>query len=105
MSKAEYTTDVGDFLVIWLTCHLNKYIAQVVQTDPLRLKVQESGPYANLKDGDFGIMAQESEMLQLDVKNDTCIFLNQEQTAGRKVYSGLIAVNVIDNRLHEILPG
>jgi hypothetical protein len=104
MSTRSYTTNVGDLLVIGITGTIGRYIAEVIQTEPLRLKVEESGQYANLKDGDFIVNESKTLLLQQDAREDTTFFLQQEQKAGRKVVSGLAALGVEDGKLHEIFP-
>ncbi len=98
-----FTTNVGDYLVIWITGEPDMYIAQVTQSDPLRMKVEESGPYANLKDGDFIILQRETAQLQRDNREDTCTFLQAQQQAGCRVISGLKSLGVTDNELHLML--
>lgn len=105
MSTRSYTTNVGDLLVIGITGTIGRYIAKVTQADPLHLAVQESGPYANLKDGDFIIIESYTLQVQQDVRDNTSIFLQQEQEAGRKIVSGLVRLGVTDGKLHEIFPG
>ena len=100
-----YTTSVGDFLVIWITGMLGNYIAEVTQSDPLQMKVEEDGPFAHLKHGDFVILEKETEQFQKDCREDTNVFLESEYKAGRKIISGLKSLGVTDGKLHEILPG
>ena len=105
MSNTKYGTQVNDFLVIQLVGDLNTYIAQVVQADPLRVKVTEAGPHANLIEEDFVIKAQQTLMIQQDARDDTCVFLQQQLDAGRKVYSGLESLGVSGGRsMRDILP-
>lgn len=104
MSKTPISMDVGQYLVIWITGVIGNYIAQITNTDPLEMKVQESGPYAHLKEGDFIIQVEETRLLQQDNADDTCIFLEQEKQAGRQVISGLASLGVNDDKLHYIEP-
>ncbi|KKT02775.1 MAG: hypothetical protein UV80_C0002G0242 [Candidatus Peregrinibacteria bacterium GW2011_GWF2_43_17] len=99
-----FTTNVGDYLVIWITGEPDMYIAQVTQSDPLKMKVEESGPYASLKNGDFIILRPETAQLQRDNREDTCTFLQAQQQAGRQVISGLRSLGVTDKELHLMLP-
>ncbi len=107
----EYTTNVGDLLVIWITGMLPPYIAEVTQADPqnplypIEIKVEETGPFAHLRHDDFVILERETEQLQKDCREDTNVFLESERNAGRKVISGLKKMGVTDDQLHEILPG
>ncbi len=91
VSEKTYTTNVGDFVVCWLTCRTCAYVAEVTKSKPLRLKVEERGPYANLKDGDFGIFEEETALFQKDRREGTEVFLEREARAGRKVFTGLSA--------------
>ena len=50
----DYTTNIGDYLVIWITGMVGIcYIAEITESNPLKMKVEESGPFAHLKHGDF----------------------------------------------------
>ena len=100
----KYTTNVGDFLVIMITGEVVPYIAEITQSDPLQMKVMETGPFARLKHGDFVVMKMETEQFQRDCREDTNVFLESEHKAGRKIISGLEKLGITDNQLHEILP-
>ncbi len=97
-----YSTEVGKLLVIWLTGATRKYIAEVTQETPLRLKVQETGPYANLKEGDFIILKKESIRAQDD--QESTQLLQEEQERGYPLISGLASLGVKDGKIREILP-
>lgn len=103
MEAHPFTTNVGDFLVVMLTGCLGSYIAEVAESEPLMLKVEEDGPYARLKNGDFVIIETDSATLQADRRNGTDRFLESEHRAGRKVVSGLKELGVTDGKLHEML--
>lgn len=109
MSEEKYTTNVGDYLIIWITGDSRKYIAEVTRGGPrkwdLRMKVEESGPYAYLKGGDFIIHEDETAQFQKDHREETDVFLKTEKQTGRKVFSGLKSLGVKDGKLREILPG
>lgn len=94
----------GDHLVIQITGMLGYYIAEVIGTDPVTMKVQESGPFSNLREGDFIICEAETEKLQKDDRDNGSAFLESMVSQGRKVMSGLASLGVTDGRLHEILP-
>lgn len=104
MKELQYTTNEGDFLVIYITGVVQVYIAQVTQSKPLRMKVQEFGPYANLKPGDFIIKRIATEQLQRDVYEETCEYLKSMRDAGVKVVSGLESLGVTDGKMCEMLP-
>jgi len=104
MNERGYTTNVGDYLIVWITGCLDNYIAEVVRPDPLQLKIEESGPYACLKEDDFFVLMTGSEQFQKDLLEKTNIFLESEHQARRKVISGLKSLGITDGRLHEIPP-
>ncbi len=104
MNEKKYTTNVGDYVVIWVTGCVGKYIAEVTQPEPLRLKIEEGGHYARLRSGDFGIYEEDAAQFQKDIREKTEIFLEAEAGAGRKVYCGLRSLGFGEG-LQEILPG
>ena len=99
-----YTTQVGDYLVVMITGMLDPYIAEITESEPLRLKVMEEGPFARLQQGDFIVLETHTARLQEDRRNGTDSFLREEHLAGRKVVSGLKSLGVEDGNLREILP-
>ena len=104
MCENSYTTNVGDYLVIWITGRTQLYIAEVTQSEPLCLKVEETGPFSNLKAGDFILRDEYSEQLQNDCRNDGKVFLESMKNKGIKPLSGLRSLGVTSGKLHEILP-
>ena len=105
MDETGFTTNVGDYLIIMLTGRTYTYIAEVTQSTPLEMKVLEGGPLANLKAGDYILMAADSRQYQLDRQKNTEVFFESCQRAARQVISGLRSLGVTDNQLHEIWPG
>ena len=105
MDNSAFTTNVGDYLVIQITGDMGTYIAEVTQSKPLQMKVQETGPYAHLKDGDFIINDQDSAQIQKDRRESTSAFLASQQQAGHPAISGLKSLGINEDRLREILPG
>ncbi|MDD5290147.1 MAG: hypothetical protein PHT40_03050 [Patescibacteria group bacterium] len=101
----KYTTNPGDYVVIQITGMIGTYIAEVIQTNPLRLKVEEEGPFARLKDGDFIISSRDTAKIQVDQKNNTNFFLKERHKQKIKIFSGLHSLSVKNGKLHEILPG
>jgi hypothetical protein len=99
--KKKYTTNPGDYLIIWITGRIDYYIAEVVESSPLRLKVTEDGPFANLKDGDFIILDGHSEQIQKDNRERMKVFLEAIQ---KPVFSALKSLGIRDGRIHRILP-
>lgn len=106
MSKLNYTTNVGDHLVIQITGFIEVYIAEVVEPEPLILKVEESGPYSNLKAGDYIIDTIDSPIVQHDDRENECSYLLWRESKGLvPPISGLLSLGVpSDGKLHEILP-
>lgn len=100
-----YSTEVGDLMVVWVMGEPHTYIAEVIKKEPLRVKITEKGPYANLQEEDFIIYDLGTAMLQTDRKNNTNHYLRSEDDAGRIVLSGLKRFGVNDNRCHCLLPG
>jgi hypothetical protein len=105
MSGKSYNVNVGDYLVITITDVTGTYVAEIVQPDPLQLKVEETGPYAHLKSGDFIILDGDTAQFQRDLQNNTSVFLETEQMANRHVHTGLKSLGADDGKLCEILPG
>ena len=99
-----YTTNKGDYLVIWITGSTTIYIAEVTDSEPLMMKVQESGPYAHLKFGDFIIREKDTELLQKDDQDNSCIFLKEMHNKGIEVVSGLKSLGIKFGLLRAILP-
>ncbi|MDO8507471.1 MAG: hypothetical protein Q7S53_02790 [bacterium] len=99
MVEPKYTTEVGNYIIVSLTGMHRTYIAEVTKAEPLRLKVMERGPLAHLKEEDF--IVQQDETIQLQEGNSDLLFKIMGE---RKLYTGLESMNVIDGKLHEILP-
>lgn len=94
---------VGSHLVIQITGSHETYIAEVTQEQPLCMKVEENGPLANLKDGDYIIMESLTEVIQ--GPDDACTALLRERAErGHPFVSGLRSLGINDDKLHEILP-
>ena len=94
---------VGSFLVIMITGVVRMYIAEVIQEEPLILKVEESGPYSRLMGEDFIVFEKYSTRLQgddLSVRN----LLREAIQRDEPFCSGLKRLGVEDGVLHEILP-
>lgn len=105
MEEQVFTTNVGDYLVISITGQIKvEYIAEVVSADPLRLKVEENGPFSSLKDGDFIVHEQLSADFQNDRRNDTEAYLEAAQAKGRTVLTGLISLGIADGALYQVGP-
>ena len=103
MPRARASKKVGDLLVIWITCSVRRYIAEVIEESPLILKVEEGGPYSRLKDGDFVVLEKDSLRIQGDDETSTAL-LRETAQRGRPLISGLKRLGVEDSRLHKILP-
>jgi len=98
----EYTIKPGAYLVVWLIGETRKYIAEVKQVEPLRLKIQESGPLANLKEGDIIVLDEDTAQIQSDQRRQQKLFM-RNKFYGHPLLSGLKSLGVADDKLHEIL--
>lgn len=99
-----YSTQVGITLIIWITGDINLYIAEVVQEEPeIILKVEETGPYAHLKPGDYIIKEYYSSQWHGGQEKANKL-LSEAIERGRPVLSGLNSLGVKDGKLHEIGP-
>ena len=100
--KHQFSTKVGSYLIIQITGTVRSYIAEVIQDDPLIVKVTEEGPYAKLKvaSGDFVILKSDTFQFQQDILNDTDFYLEHNTPI-----SGLKSLGVTDDKLHEMLAG
>jgi len=95
----EYTTNPGEYLIIDIVGYLDLFIAEVTQSSPLQMKVEEDGPLAHLKDGDYIIHEQDSALFQQDMTNSTAQFLEAQKNANRRVVSGLKSLGVPTGQL------
>jgi hypothetical protein len=96
-------TTTGIDAIIWVTGDTQKYIAEVIQEDPLHLKVEEEGPYARLKPGDYVILRRETEIWQARDEGGQQM-LYDAKAAESPFLTGLEKYNISDGKLHEILP-
>jgi hypothetical protein len=87
-----------------ITGSVSRYIAEVIQEGPLRLKVEENGPFANLKNGDFIVNEFDSAIIQDEDGSKFDALLREAKNRGYPFRSGLKQLGVNDNRIHEILP-
>ncbi|KKR02321.1 MAG: hypothetical protein UT29_C0004G0014 [Candidatus Yanofskybacteria bacterium GW2011_GWA1_39_13] len=94
---------VGSFLAIMIIGVVRMYIAEVVQEEPLILKVKESGPYSKLKFEDFVVFEKDSLRLQGDDLTASNI-LREAVQRGKPFVSGLERLGITDGTLREILP-
>lgn len=69
--------NVGDLVVIWITGMIGDYIAQVVEAEPLVVKVTETGPWAALRGEDFILQHGMTETLRADEQQETAVFLSE----------------------------
>ncbi|MBI5732664.1 hypothetical protein HY967_01750 [Candidatus Jorgensenbacteria bacterium] len=95
----EYSAKVGDFIIIFITAMAHKYIAEVTQENPLRLKVQEDGPLANLQGEDFVILTRVTREFQKNPKET----VQQAKDSGKPFVSGLKCFGITDRHLYEIV--
>jgi hypothetical protein len=103
--EREPSKKVGDLLVIWITGMTGQYIAEVIQENPLRVKVMETGPFTDLREyGDFGVMKPESLKIQDKDRKIVNEFLEEQIDADRPLISGLARFGVTDEGLYTIIP-
>jgi hypothetical protein len=101
--KFNFSKKVGSLLVVMLDSRTRLYIAEVIQEDPLRVKVTEKGPYAKMRDSEILIFESETERIQSDEKRRELF----KEYADRKfpLISGLKCLNAPnDGKFYEILP-
>ena|SRR6056297_1649152 len=96
MSGFDYNK--GSYLVIRVNDLLNLFIAEVLTSHPLKVKVKESGPLSCLRQGQFMVLANETEQLQDDISNKENIFFKKHP----HTRTGLQSLGVEDNKLHEL---
>ncbi len=99
---AQISKKVGDLLIIFITGDPQNYVAEVVEEDPLVLKVMEEGLLSRLKDGDFIVREEFTRRLQ-ENEESAAALLKERQEYRRPLVSGLASLGVTDGRLHEIL--
>ncbi len=106
MNNIGYTTNVGDYIVMQVAGDIRDYIAEVVQSDPLTVKIEEHGPYEKIKGDDCIIDEIGTESVQKDDAVNTCMYLLwRDKNGWRPLISGLKSLGVPnDGKLHEILP-
>jgi hypothetical protein len=101
---AKYTLNPGQYLSFWIVGMMNEYIGEVITSDPLRVKVQESGPFANLHEDDIIIWEWETAVIQNGSQEETDALFAHHKERKRPYISGLKSLGVTDGELHEILP-
>ena len=103
--EPKFSTKPGDLLVIQMTNYAGIYIAEVLQEKPLRLKVEESGPNANLKEGgDFVIDAINSAIIQDEDESKSTALLREFKQRGYPLASGLRRLGVTNHQIREYFP-
>ncbi len=95
--KFNYSINAGDYLIIMITGFIGVYVAEVTQSEPLRMKVEEHGPLTNLKEDDYIIIESDTEDFQQNYEDYLAI------RKPRQLLSGLKSIGVTDNNMHEIL--
>ena len=101
---ASLKLEKGLYLAVQLTGCTGRYIGQVIQEKPLRIKVQEDGPYSYLEIEDFIIEEDFSLIFQRDNDEEIAHLLRSSKECGHPFISGLKSLGVTDDRLHEMLP-
>ena len=93
----------GQHVVIMITGEIPRFIAEVINEDPLILKVQEDGPYAKLKDEDF-ILCEKETLLAQGTEAEQMMLLKSAVGNGHPFVSGLKSLGVTDGILYHVLP-
>lgn len=91
----------GQYLIIWITGMLGHYIAEVVEENPLVLKVEEEGPFSRLRGDDFGVVEEES--LEFQDKEKAEELVRKYAQRPKPLASGLRGLGIDDGKLHTIL--
>lgn len=102
MSEFKCSTKVGSLLIIQITGMGGDYVAEVIEEEPLRLKVTETGPFSNLKSEDFIIREDQSCLAQDDNTSQKLLF--DAVLKGIPLFSGLASLGITDGKIHELLP-
>ncbi len=96
-----YTTNPGDHLVINVIS-IGTFIGEVVQTSPLIVKAEETGPLSNMRKGaEFKVLANLSSKIQDPVQSK--ILLEKAKKDGKPYYSSLWSLGVFTGVFEEIL--
>lgn len=102
MSEFKCSTKVGSLLIIQITGRGGNYVAEVIEEEPLRLKVTEAGSFSNLKNEDFVIRENESCLAQDE--NSSQKLLSDAVLKGNPLLSGLASLGITDGTIHELFP-
>ena len=104
MKNDVISKEPGKYLVIRPDLRTANYIAEVIQSEPLIVKVAESGALSRLKESnDFIVLETETKMVQgSDEENQ--MLLSEAVKRGKPLISGLKSLGIEDGKLHEILP-
>ncbi len=104
MKNEVISKEVGKYLVIRLDESTVSHIAEVLQSDPLIVKITEEGPLSRLKESShFIVLETETKKVQGSEEESTQ-FLAEAVKKGKPLISGLRSLGIGDNVLHEILP-
>lgn len=95
------TTNPGDFVITMIDGSTRMFIGEVLTSDPLTIKVQETGVLARVKD--YLIWEKETEKFQSS-EEGAYELMKMYADNGHPLISGLKKLGVEDNELHDILP-
>ena len=96
-------TQIGSYLIIRIAGDLQLYLAEVIQENPLQLKVTEDGPYGKLTFDDFIIDNKKSKLIQGTEEEQQKLF-TEMVNRGKPLASGLSSIGIVDNKIRQILP-
>ena len=102
---AKITYNVGDLFVIWLVhtrIFIGKCIAELVQTEPLILKAEETGEFCRLTQKDFVLWHRETMEIQGDEKIALKKLLKEEKIKNKNVFSGLKRLGVKKGKIKKL---
>lgn len=93
----------GDKLFVEMAGKTSWFLGEVIQEDPLVIKIAENGPLARIKVGDFTILERETAILR-ENGDDLQKILHEQYMSGRPVQTGLLSYgSVKKGKLHSVL--
>jgi hypothetical protein len=105
-NTSETIYNPGDLVILRVSGDPQAYIGEVIKVEknkPIRIKISDTGPYANLKPGDFIIDSRTSHIYTEALANNSTAmseFLERNKTL--KVESGLAKLGVNDGNIQII---
>lgn len=97
----EYSTDKGKYLVVTMNCSESKCIAEITQTEPLVVKIEEHGFCSNINQINFRIHDHDSSLVQKS-PNELEKYIDNLRKNGEHLYSGLHSLGIEDGMLRDL---